>query len=140
MDGVQRFWNRVFKTSGCWLWLGPEGRSEYGEVGYKGKKYKAHHLAYNLTHGARPDGLFILHKCDNPKCVNPNHLYAGTHADNMRDRRERGRYGDKPMVQTYALQMALRTQATQRVKQLAVERGVSESTVWRQVHRGEIEV
>ena len=133
----QRFWNRAFKTNSCWLWLGPHGRSEYGGISYKGKQYKSHHLAYILTHGSRPDGLFILHTCDNPKCVNPDHLYAGTHADNMHDRKRRGRYGKNPCVATYQLQAELLARATEQVRRHAAARGISVSTAWRRVQSGE---
>lgn len=87
------FWNRVEKKD-CWLYTGPtRGQRQYGALG---KEY-AHRFVWRLTHGDIPDGLFVLHRCDVPNCVNPSHLFLGTHLDNMRDMREKGRspVGDK---------------------------------------------
>jgi len=63
----------------------------YGAFGFDGKVQKAHRVAYMLTHGPIPDGGHILHSCDNPSCVNPDHLRVGTHTENMRDKLARGR-------------------------------------------------
>lgn len=95
----QRFWDQSIPepNSGCWLWLGPLRRSGYGhfKIGSRTdstrKNVSAHRLAYTLTHGPIVDDLHVLHKCDNKACVNPEHLYVGTHFDNMRDVWKRGR-------------------------------------------------
>jgi transcriptional regulator with XRE-family HTH domain len=73
----------------CWVWTGPanEKRGGYG----RWRRALAHRHSWELANGPIPDGLWILHHCDNPPCVNPAHLYAGTHLDNMRDMAERGR-------------------------------------------------
>ena len=76
----------------CWEWTGARS-SGYGELAMPGTyPAKAHQLAWEAANGPVPDGLWVLHRCDNPPCVNPAHLYVGTHADNMRDMRERGRH------------------------------------------------
>lgn len=88
---MERFWSKVEKTDGCWLWTAYLDERGYGTFGYKGKVHYAHRVSYELTKGPIPIGLHILHSCDNPACVNPAHLRTGTHTDNMRDKVERGR-------------------------------------------------
>jgi hypothetical protein len=76
----------------CWHWQGPLTPSGYGCIQYvTGEKALAHRVAYELFVGPIPEGLFACHHCDNPPCCNPNHLYAGTPADNSRDMVARGR-------------------------------------------------
>lgn len=67
--------------NGCWLWEGAKKTNGYGKFFYNGKNQAAHRIAYKLLSGIIPDGACILHKCDNPICVNPNHLSTGSHAD-----------------------------------------------------------
>jgi hypothetical protein len=85
------FWERVQKSDGCWLWLGPRDKRGYGVVNRGHHKTFAHRHAYENVHGLIPTGMCICHHCDNPPCVNPSHLFIGTHADNMRDRDRKGR-------------------------------------------------
>ena len=90
----QRFWKKVDKTSTCWNWIGNKTRLGYGQIGLGGTEGKiclAHRISYELAHGVIPKGLCILHKCDNPACVNPEHLWAGTQQENIRDRCLKGR-------------------------------------------------
>ncbi len=84
----QRFWAKVLKTEGCWLWQGAKNIQGYGKLG-RGKKQEgtiaAHRLSYELTFGPIPEGKYILHKCDNPGCVRPDHLFIGSQTDNLID-------------------------------------------------------
>ena len=85
---------RRFVTRGepadCWEFTGCRLRG-YGQLGVEGVPKLTHRIAWEEAHGPIPDGLWVLHHCDNPPCCNPAHLYLGTHADNMRDMAERGR-------------------------------------------------
>lgn len=87
----ERFWPKVDKSGDCWTWTASLSRSGYGGFGFRGKVWKAHRVSYVLAYGEIPDGAHILHSCDNPPCVNPAHLRAGTRSDNMQDKVRRGR-------------------------------------------------
>lgn len=89
----ERFWEKVKKTDGCWEWTGYRTRKGYGEVYIRGEgSRRAHRVSYQLHHGTVPKSMQILHRCDNPPCVNPDHLFLGTAADNTRDMLEKGRF------------------------------------------------
>ena len=84
----KRFWTKVDikDKEDCWEWQGAIQSKGYGSVGIsKGKTALAHRIAFEITYGEIPNGLMVLHTCDDRSCVNPNHLYLGTHQDNMKD-------------------------------------------------------
>lgn len=83
--------------SGCWLWLGRLDRNGYGRAWTK-KVVQANRLSYEVYNGPIPKGLFVCHRCDNPICVNPDHLYAGTPLQNTRDWLRRGSLKDRRPV------------------------------------------
>lgn len=86
-----RFWSKVRYGSGCWEWQATPSQA-YGLFRHKGKMRKAHRMAYELTHGPLEEGAILLHRCDNPRCVRPNHLQPGTYRDNLMDAIEKGRW------------------------------------------------
>jgi hypothetical protein len=87
----ERFERLITKTASCWIWGGVRGTNGYGTIKKKSKAIRAHRASYELFVGPIPDGMHVLHKCDNPLCVNPEHLFVGTHIDNMRDMEKKGR-------------------------------------------------
>lgn len=92
----ERFWAKVNKTEGCWLWTASLRNKGYGAFGYtiNGKTIqdRAHRYSYRLNIGPIPPGMFVLHRCDTPACVNPDHLFLGTNQDNVTDMMRKQRH------------------------------------------------
>lgn len=90
---AERFWEKVDRRGPdeCWMWTASRRALGYGQIRIGGKSRKAHRVAYELANGPIPAGMAVLHGCDNPPCVNPAHLRAGTMTDNVRDMVTRGR-------------------------------------------------
>jgi hypothetical protein len=88
----KRFWPKVRKTETCWLWTGTKNERGYGFTTYTdGRNAKAHRVAWELTNGPIPEGLWVLHRCDVPSCVRPDHLFLGDAKENTRDMHAKGR-------------------------------------------------
>lgn len=89
---VADFWKKVERGTGCWNWTKGKDDDGYGVFSWQGNLIKAHRFSWELYHRRSvPDGLCVLHTCDNPSCVRPTHLFVGTQADNGKDRDQKGR-------------------------------------------------
>ncbi len=92
---LKRFWAKVDKTGECWLWTGACHPQGYGLIKTMTGMSRAHRVSFEINNGPIPAGLMVRHTCDNPSCVNPNHLVSGTARDNVQDRVTRGRSADR---------------------------------------------
>lgn len=119
--------------SGCWLWLGPVGMDGRARIKLGQRPVTAARVVYQLWHGAIPDGLFVLHSCDNILCVNPDHLRVGTHMDNMRDtvirKRRLGRKHTPVKLNSMKADEIRRLAGSMPMTQLGKRYGVSRRTV-----------
>lgn len=88
---MERFWGKVNKTAGCWLWTASTYPGGYGCFYYQGKVVRAHRWLYQHTVGEIPKGILLCHKCDTPQCVNLDHIFLGTVRDNAIDASKKGR-------------------------------------------------
>lgn len=143
----QRFHEKyeVCPDTGCWLWTAST-RGGYGAINVDGSKL-AHRLSWELHVGPIPEGLHVLHRCDTPSCVNPDHLMLGTHQDNMTDKMQKGRHvsvkgsaqGTSKLTEEQALEI-YHAEGLQR--EIAEQYGVAQSRVsaiklkkiWRHIH------
>ena len=118
------FWELVNKSDGCWLWTGSKDRAGYGEFPYQGKNWRAHRLSYVFANGLIADDVLVCHKCDNPPCVRPSHLFLGAHSDNSQDAMLKGRMAKK-FDKSTILKVVSLVRSGMYAKQAAKEVGMS---------------
>jgi hypothetical protein len=146
----ERFWSKVNKSDSCWLWTSGQNGSGYGQFNVKdaitGKRSPrlAHRFSYLLHHGSIPCGLCVLHNCpdgDNPRCVNPAHLYLGTRRDNNQDAVRKGqraignRFPQSKLTVRTVQEIRQRAATGESDKALAVAFGVNVAQINRVRHR-----
>lgn len=141
IDDLNRFWSKVDKTSnplGCWEWINPNHPFGYGRFGFDKKKYLSHRLSYQIHYGPITSKDCVLHKCDNPSCVNPQHLFLGSRADNALDRTNKGRTykGSQVTTSKFTEQQVLAIRASSKtIKELVVEYQCNKQTLYNIIQR-----
>lgn len=139
----------VDPSSGCWIWTGALNPKGYGKLNINSKKLLAHRVSWLLFRGEIPTGMCICHKCDNPPCVNPGHLFLGTRADNSKDMVEKKRslQGERaPSSKLNAVEVAEILSSSETLENLANRYGVSFKTIsairrrkiWKHIETDEI--
>jgi hypothetical protein len=135
----ERFFSRINKNTGtdCWEWLGSFFATGYGQFWFNEKNMKAHRFSYELHKGPIPDGMCILHFCDNRKCCNPDHLSLGSRAENNKDRDNKNRQAKGSMVNTAKLteeqikEIRNKLKLGMKQKEIAKEYDINKSHIFR---------
>lgn len=142
----ERFNSHVNRAGTCHTWTGARGgfRGQYGVLTINAERWYAHRAAWVIVHGQIPDGLCVLHRCDNPPCVNPEHLFLGTNADNTNDMVVKGRarggglvgemHGRSKLTESAVREIRERYSSGEPQRKLAAEFGVCKSVLARAVH------
>jgi hypothetical protein len=141
----KRFWSKVDKNtqSGCWEWTAAKHTDGYGQFNIKGKLYRANRIAWQLHFGNIPEEFCVCHKCDNPACCNPKHLFLGTHNDNNKDMKKKNRNargsknGHAKVTEEDITQIKRMKNIGIHVDDIAVQYGISKWTIY-DICRGRI--
>lgn len=128
---IARFWAKVANRGGdgCWEWTGSTNGKGYGHFRPGvGERASVHRFSYTLATGESADGKVVCHRCDNRRCVRPDHLFLGEHADNVRDRNEKERQARGVMVNTHKL-------TEDEVREARRDHGADPALSWRSLGR-----
>lgn len=127
-------WSRVNLVNACYLWTGATDSDGYGQVKFAGRTEKAHRVAYYLYYGVDPGILEVCHTCDHPICLNPEHLFLGTHADNMQDMERKGRSNHPGSFKSGVTHpnLKLTDEQVAEVRRLHATRSMSDAAIARQ--------
>lgn len=132
------FWAHIAAArNNCWFWIGPFQRNgkvgaDHGLFSYANERHYAHRLSWRINRGEIPDGMSVLHHCDVPRCVNPDHLYIGSQRDNVMDRISRGRSAPMPYMGKLTEEQVREVRSRlghRNESKIARDMGISRSTV-----------
>jgi len=132
-----RMKKNIIKTNNeneCWEWIGRMNCDGYGGITYKYKEEKSHRMAWMLQIGDIPANMCVCHKCDNPSCCNPNHLFLGTHSDNMIDSLKKDRFAPAKLKIKQVLEIRQLYNNNVGINELKQKYNVSRNTIWRVVN------
>lgn len=135
-SAVDRFWERLYRSE-CWEWTGNRSEKGYGLLVVDGVRWKAHRFAWTQARGAIPAGMLVCHRCDNPPCCNPAHLFLGTNEDNIRDCVTKGRHAWSKLTPEIVQTIRQAAREGYALRTMARELGIDRNTV-RQIARREL--
>lgn len=135
-----RFWSKVkiADTNECWEWQASKNKDGYGQVTINYKVYRAHRVSWELFNGEMPPDMEVMHKCDNPCCVNPKHLILGTHQENMTDHMNKGRH--RSVTGTKHWKCKLTTDQVKYIRSRWESGGITKSQLGREVGVSHVQI
>lgn len=135
-ETVKRFWDKVSipnDNNSCWEWIAGHHKDGYGVFGFDCGVYLSHRISYFLSHKIDPREKQVCHKCDNPNCVNPNHLFLGTQTDNVHDMNKKGRHGStkgvKRSIENYRKGVNINTSKLNETQVIEIRRLFNEDNI-----------
>lgn len=134
---LQRFLEKIDKTDSCWNWKGYINKLGYGHFWLNGQE-TAHRSSWILHNGNIPENMCVCHKCDNPKCVNPDHLFVGSYKDNTQDMIKKGRKGIDPNIiitKEKAKEVVELYRKGMKQRDIAKLYGINQANIWKHIHK-----